>query len=215
VGWHDQALLIPEGGRLIQTHEPYRKEYRKAVYIVRDPRDVVISEFAYQRALGWVGVDFDEFLNLFLLGKVNGYGSWCDHVRGWLEAAASKQADVLVIRFEEMRRNTASALAATMRFLGVTTSSEKLESAIRSNSIEGMRAKEDRSPQIGRSSSEEHRFVRRGSVGGWRGKLTPAQSELIGQYVDSTLRLLGYENETPASGLTHQGFDFAVKVSQP
>src|SRR5437867_8735637 len=36
VGRHNQALpLLPGGGRLIQTHEPYREEYQKAVYLVR------------------------------------------------------------------------------------------------------------------------------------------------------------------------------------
>ena len=35
-------VLLGENGRFLQTHEPYRYEYNKAIYLVRDVRDVVI-----------------------------------------------------------------------------------------------------------------------------------------------------------------------------
>src|ERR1700737_891797 len=35
--------ILPGGGRLIKTHEKYRKDYTKAVLLVRDPRDVLLS----------------------------------------------------------------------------------------------------------------------------------------------------------------------------
>src|SRR5579863_5796840 len=36
--------LLPGGGRFIGTHESYRPAYRRAVYLVRDVRDVALSE---------------------------------------------------------------------------------------------------------------------------------------------------------------------------
>jgi len=44
VGLHGPAIpLLPGGGRLIKTHEPYQKQYKKAIYLVRDARDVVLA----------------------------------------------------------------------------------------------------------------------------------------------------------------------------
>jgi hypothetical protein len=42
---------MPDGSRLMHTHEPYRRDYRRVVYLVRDIRDVVLSEFAMAKNL--------------------------------------------------------------------------------------------------------------------------------------------------------------------
>ena len=39
IHWHAKPLL-PGEGRLIKTHEPYRSEYRRAIYLVRDMREL-------------------------------------------------------------------------------------------------------------------------------------------------------------------------------
>jgi len=53
-----RGAVLLDGGRLIKTHEPYRKEYGKAVYIVRDPRDVALSLHEYIRP----HEDLDDFV---------------------------------------------------------------------------------------------------------------------------------------------------------
>src|SRR5215469_5727904 len=72
--------VLPTGGRIIKTHEVYRSAYQKAVYIVRDVRDVVLSEFDYENARQRISEDFSTFLMLSLKSNVNGYGCWQDHV---------------------------------------------------------------------------------------------------------------------------------------
>ena len=70
VGKHQSgAPVLPGNGRLIKTHEPFRAEYRKAIFLVRDPRDVALSEFAFHRALGLAGDDFDSYLEHFSTRK--------------------------------------------------------------------------------------------------------------------------------------------------
>ena len=40
-GTHNQGLAaLPNQGRFLSSHEPYRAEYRRAAYLVRDVRDV-------------------------------------------------------------------------------------------------------------------------------------------------------------------------------
>ena len=198
VGLHGPAIpLLPGAGRLIKTHESYRKQYRKAIYLVRDVRDVALSEFAYQKALGWVADDFDLFLNQFLRGEVNPFSPWHRHVPGWVESPLAQSPDFLLIKFEDMRRNTESIVNRVLDFLGVVVDPQTVRDAIANNTVQRMQEKEQRSPQLSNTApkpaaSEESRFIRSGSIGGWRNRLTNAQVDLIEQRAGDVLVRMGY-----------------------
>lgn len=190
IGQQDRALpLLPHNGRLIKTHEPYRSEYKKAIYLVRDARDVALSEFAYQKALGLVPDDFEVYLGRFLKGKVNPFGSWVAHVDSWMKAKDAKCANILIVRYDELRRGPEESLAGMIEFLGMPVRREIIQRAIANNSVEKMRDKEKVNPQ---RASARGRFVRDGSVGGWSQAFTPAQAQLFQQYTGTALRRLGY-----------------------
>jgi Sulfotransferase domain len=184
--------LLTGKGRLIQTHELYRRAYTRAVYLVRDPRDVVLSEFARDRQFGFISCDLDEYLARFLRGKVNGVGPWQRHVLSWLDSPLPKDGNLLLVRFEEMRTNTESVLAGILNFLGVGIERERILKAIANNSLERMRAKEDRALVLHKSDTEDGRFVRRGAIGGWRAKLTGAQAHLFVQSAEDAMARVGY-----------------------
>lgn len=190
VGEHHQApRLLPKNGRLIKTHEAYRPEYYRGIYLVRDPRDVVLSEYAYQQALGLVSDDLDAYLNLFLDGRVNGYGSWQDHAQSWIEAASRNPKMLMVVKFENLRKDTPATLALILDFLNASASAEVIQSAITNNSVDRMRAKEKQTPQ---KASERGRFIRSGSVGGWRERMTAEQLSRVNVYANRELSILGY-----------------------
>jgi hypothetical protein len=194
VGGHSGApKLLPERGRLIKTHELYSATYRKAIYAVRDVRDVVLSEHSYQLWNGMYGGKLDDFLTGFLVGRVNGYGFWADHVHSWLDAVDAKKGNVLVIKFEDLRQNTCATLAEISKFLGVKVDARAITNAIQNNSVERMREKEDKARETTfKESRRGLRFVRQGSVGGWRQVLTDEQVQLVERYAMSALVRLGY-----------------------
>ena len=200
IGYHREAPpLLPNQGRLLKTHEPYRREYKKAIYLVRDGRDVVLSEFAYQKARGWIRDDFDAFLDSFLRGRVSGYGSWAQHVQSWMESPLAAGGNLLTLRFEDMRANAEKALADIAAFLGVSIDAAAIRSAIQNNTLKKMQSKEDRTPQFSNlppNNGNGLRFVRSGAVGGWRGRLSEAQLQLIDQHAGATLEALGYSSGT-------------------
>jgi sulfotransferase family protein len=190
VGRHGNApALLPGGARLLQTHEAYRKEYGRGIYLVRDPRDVALSEYAFQKARGWVDGDFQTYLMGFLKGEVNGFGSWRDHVRSWVAAADASADKVRIYRYDELRKSTLSWLTSLLEFLNVSADNQKISDAIASNSLQEMRKKEQLSPQ---KVSKKDRFVRNGSVGGWRENLTDEQIDLVNRYLGAELKRLGY-----------------------
>jgi hypothetical protein len=185
--------LMPNGGRLIKTHEVYHPEYRKAVYLVRDPRDVALSEYAYQTALGLVNQPLDEYLRVFLTKGVNPFASWSAHVQSWLSAPLSSE-QLLVVKFEDLRRDTVAGVAEIIRFFGLTPNEAQIRDAVTNNSVERMKAKEKESPQ---RASKKGQFIRSGSVGGWRGNLTEAQVAVVRDHATDLLNRLGYPLEAP------------------
>jgi hypothetical protein len=190
IGEHSSAVpLLPQAGRLIKTHEAYRKEYKKAVYLVRDTRDVALSEYAYERGLGRFDKGLDHFLELFVCGRVNGYGSWQHHVNSWLDAGAAGRVNLLLVRFEELRRNPEDALVCIFDFAGVKVSRQSIRTAVQNNSLQEMKKKEDRSPQMPDSTA---RFVRSGEIGGWIEQLADPQLGLIEKFTGDTLLRTGY-----------------------
>jgi len=190
VGEHSSAQsLLPGEGRLIKTHELYRPSYKKAIYLARDPRDVLFSEYAYEKALGVIDGDFDAFLDAFLRKGVNAFGLWTDHVNTWLDAADSNQCELLVVRFEEMRRDTERSLKQIMDFMNVAVEPSTIRKAIENNSLDQMKAKEKITPQ---RASAKGRFIGSGSVAGWKEKLSPSQLQLIDRYAGRAMSRLGY-----------------------
>jgi len=181
--------LLPQNGKFIASHERYRPEYKRAIYLARDARDVALSEFAYTRALEFFEGDLDQFLTTFLCGKISAFGPWQRHVTSWLDSPIAATGNLLVVRFEDLRQNPREGFARMAEFLGVNVDEERIRQAIANNSLDKMKEKEEAEPQ---RASVKGRFVRGGAVQGWRGKLTPAQVELIERHAGSALARLGY-----------------------
>jgi hypothetical protein len=192
VGQHNKGLaLLPGVGRLIGTHEQYRKDYNRAIYVVRDARDVLLSEFAFLKALDYFRGDLDEFISVFLFtcGSAYGYGPWHRHVSSWLDSPIAGTENLLLVRYEDLRQDPVTWFARMVEFLGVDVGREKIELAVENNSIQKMREKENREPV---RASIRGRFVRDGAVRGWVSKLSPAQVRLIEEHAGSALLRLGY-----------------------
>jgi len=185
--------LLPGNGRLIGTHEHYRKEYKRAIYLVRDARDVALSEFAYTSALEFFHGDLDQFLTTFLCGKISAFGPWQRHIGSWLDSPLAGTPNLLVIRFEDLRRSPFAGFRRMAEFLGVKPDAQLIQRAIANNTLDKMKTKERIEPRLAPLKGE---FVRSGSVQGWRSKLSPSQLQFIEQHAGSVLLRLGY----PLSG---------------
>jgi hypothetical protein len=199
--------ILPGGGRLIKTHEKYRSDYKKAVLLVRDGRDAFLSIYNSFVALGMAPIvskgDIDSFLLSYLQGRALQMGSWQDHTRSWLESPLAKNGNLMVVRYEDLRKNPEEMVGQLLQFVGITPDARAIRRAIENNTLQQMRAKEDSAKKAGEHSillgrrtaavDEVSRFVRKGAVAGWRGKLTDAQVKIFQQYAGDTLEAVGYE----------------------
>lgn len=194
VGFHRRVKPLVKGtGRIIKTHEPYRAEYGRAVWIVRDPRDVVISEYKlHLRAQTFFG-SFEKFVVWFSLPRVQGSADWQTHTCSWLNCPLS-QNRLLPVKFEDMRTNTGRELDRILRFMGFDMAPSVIETAIVQNSLQSMserHAAYDRT--LDGVISTGLPAVNTGLSGGWRSCLTQDQVSLIEGRFGITMDRLGYE----------------------
>ena len=210
MGTHrEMRPVLPNGGRLIKTHEQYRSEYRRAIYLMRDLRDVMLSNWARDKEMGFSdyfdhGKGMDGYVESFLQGKVTRFGSWQSHVDSWLNCPLAKNGNLLVVRYEDLRRDTENGLQEMLDFLGIKSDRDLLRRAVENNSLRNMREKEEKAKTSGatlgkgtllrkhRIDREDARFVRSGSVGGWREKLTDSQIDMVTKYAGEALLRAGY-----------------------
>lgn len=180
--------LLPRGGHLVRTHEPFRREYRKAIYLVRHVGDVIASYHHYLRLVGTDGYDMERFVSAFLDGEVDGYGTWVDHVDSWLDAPMDQR---MVVRYEDLHGETELTVAKILDFLGVPTDPQTIADAVANNSFERMRMKESLRPDA-HLFAEGERFVRRGAIGAARTELSESQWARVLLKCESPLARLGY-----------------------
>jgi hypothetical protein len=218
-GQRDAVALLPNQGRLIRTEEAFRPDYRRAIYIVRDGRDVALSEYAYQKAQGWIDCSFDDYLKMFVNGNASPYGSWEEHARSWIESPLNARGDLMLVSYRELKQKCEPTLTRIAEFLKVRVPAQVIQNAIQNNNLQNMRKKEDRAPQIGydprtKSIAEEKRFVRSGAVGGWRERLTPAQAEYLQRNTGKMLVRLGFEEDPSAVPTSAPSAELAVARSK-
>jgi hypothetical protein len=194
IGIHVHARpLVPGGGRLIKTHEPYRRKYRRAIYIVRDVRDVMLSHFARETAVDVLHVHaLDDYVRPFMEGRMTRFGSWQEHVDGWMNSPLAKDGNLLLLSFEDMRKDLEGTISRCLEFLGKEMDPSVIHSVVRNNSLEKMRAKEDQAKRLPKSPGEEGRSVGKGAIAGWRQRLTEPQLAVIDEFTGDMLERLGY-----------------------
>ena len=186
--------LLEGGGRLLKTHELYRPDYKRAVYIARDVRDVAVSEYFYLTMKRYIPrQEFDVFLSNFLRHRVNTFGSWITHVASWLEAMETHRVELLVVKYEQLLEQKQQELERIVSFLGLEVDRGRIRSAIEHNSRDQMRRKEDHARKtIFKSFRDDIRFVRKAASGGWRETITEPQLAAIESRARQPLVQLGY-----------------------
>ena len=72
--------------RLIKSHECFDPRYRRVIYIVRDPRDVALSAYHYDRKGRNIpdGFPIEEYITTRFMKTDEYFGSWGEHAGSWL-----------------------------------------------------------------------------------------------------------------------------------
>jgi hypothetical protein len=191
--------------RIIKSHGSFDPRYRRVICIVRDPRDVVVSQYHYLRKLRRISDEFpmDAFLDRFLAGDLKLHlGSWGQNVGSWL-AARAHSPGFLLLRYEDLLSDTARELKRVAEFIGLPVDSSIISAAVERSSPDKMRESEKAQGQrsaLIKGSRNDISFVRSARSGGWRADLTDGQVARIETAWGDLMACLGYELVTREAG---------------
>jgi Sulfotransferase domain len=158
IDWSTKAYWVQTVGgpiidapspRLVWTHSAYDAMFPKVVYVVRDPRDVVISYYHHHRkyysGAGW-SQPFGDFFRKFLADEV-WPGAWDRHVEDWLAHGDDVPRGLLLVRYEDMLGAPTREARRLAQFLDLDRTAEDLEKAVAWASFDNMRALEVQQPE--------------------------------------------------------------------
>ena len=145
-----------------------------AIYIVRNPLDVIVSSANH------FGVGIDQTIDeLGHTGTGDApsdrnarqyYGSWSLNVSSWTQNAMPA---LHVVRYEDMQDQPLEAFAGVARFLDLNPPRDRLERAVANSSFRALKAQEEAHGFVERT--EHTRFFREGRSGAWKEALSEQQ----------------------------------------
>jgi len=176
--------------RLIKSHSWFRKDILRAVYLVRDGRDVLISLYHYYITRENKDLSFSEFYEDYMNGK---YGQlWHQNVESWLINGRERLGEnLLVLRFEDLKADTRQTLTRAAEFLDLPSDRSEVEKALEISDISRMRKIElERRGPIDNINAS---FYRGGKTGEWTDLFTPDIREGFQMVAGKVLNLAGYD----------------------
>jgi len=189
--------------RILKSHQYFDPRYQKVIYIVRDPRDVVLSEYHFQIKRRVIGEEFPiaDFVTRFLRNQLgHPYGSWSENVASWLYTRGSHPG-FLLVQYEALLSQATREMGRIANFLGVEGNPASLSHAIEQSSASRMRELEQKQAHLWSSTKDtrlDKPFVREAKAGGWHTELPQDCVARIEAAWGGLMTDIGYEVSVPA-----------------
>ncbi len=163
--------------RLVKTHQLAEDNplyaQPKALYVLRDPRDTMISFYYYasKRKKGRFEGTFDEFVE----NNTFGIDAYNKHIESWYSKAS------WVFDYETLMKAPLASFLKVFDDLGINIQRELLQKALLFSQPDKLKAaeKENSRPNHSVNFDEDFTFVRNASIAQWKDKMSPEQATHI------------------------------------
>ena len=170
------------------------------IYIVRDPRDVVISYSKYRH------LDYDKTIEHMIGSKVNIpfvrdikdisnieiTGSWAFHYNSWKDGVS--EIPRVILKYEDLLNNSVEIFTNLIKFLSnvmkLEVNYEKIISSNNLSTFNNLKNFERKNKFFENKSAEN--FFRIGKSGNWKKELNNAQIKKIEESFKVEMKILGY-----------------------
>lgn len=196
--------------RLIKSHLPIAflpvqlwTVKPKIVLVTREAKDTAISFYHhYVHLLKYNGTK-EEFLELFLQGKVM-YGSYWDYLEQF-HMVQAKYPNIKAIKYEELKHNMSEVLKDLCTFLDKPLSAEKLnklEHHLQFSSMKDNPAinfdpnEQDTTDPNYKTADGAFTFIRRGETGAYKDEMSPEFIKIFDQVTNDRFKHINlYQNK--------------------
>ena len=202
VPWHEHMSLeemesMPSP-RFFKSHLPYQlmpgggdpaNTKAKYINVIRNPKDAAVSYYNHKKLMmpSPVAPSWQDFIKTIIEGKGH-YGPFYDHFMGWW--AHRDAPNILILTYEQMKRNPRTAVTSIASFLGYSLTDEVIDKIVIDTSFDKMKdnkaANKEYFTEL--SGSGNLAFMRKGVIGDWRNVFTPEQSAMMDAVVEEKMK---------------------------
>lgn len=160
-----------------------------AVYIVRDPRDIIPSlashyEITFDRAIEMMADGTHTSSDKVIKHYVS---TWSNHVGSWL---SELPYPIALVKYEHLLEHTEDVFATVLHFMGHNPDPAKVKQAVKACSFDAVR-RQEQSDGFKEAKGKEM-FFRRGKAGCWKDDLSKEQVARVEKDHGAAMHGLGY-----------------------
>jgi len=192
----NESEFINKKLRIFKCHDYYDHRFGRAIYIVRDPREVVVSAYFFAIKIGTISKNYSKrkFVRNFLNGEFNSnFGTWYQHVGSWYGA---KDNNILFIRYEDLKKKMAVEILKIAKFLKIEISSKKISKIVRKTSFKILQDQEGKHGVDWASipnNASKIKFFRDAKIDSWKNFLTKKEVKKIKQMWGRNMKIFNYK----------------------
>lgn len=228
-----EAMIVPgyrlklpdERSVLLKTHWemdsslPMMNRTKGFIYLVRNPLDVMISQFHFNMMRNFKGYseksdkEIKELKNYYiktfiqyqgnpLVGDGGGNTSWVGHVSSW--TAETQHYPFVIVRYEDMITNPEAEIRRVAVFFNKELNNDEVANIVRKTSFKAMKKMEDKEIRdekhgfffhkgLKNSHDSGNRFMRKGKTGEGKQHI---DADLLQQFFDTfeeSMEMMGYK----------------------
>ena len=185
--------------RYLKSHHPFDSRYPKVIYIVRNPKDVLISNYYYYLKFhpNDKKASFNAYYKEFMNKGVNDFGNWGSNVESWLINREHIKNGFHLCYYEDLLKNTYHEIKKIIKFLNLNISSNRILKAIDYASLNNMQRIEKKNFKFSKLLNKSDRkipFVRAYKYNKLSKKITLTNKQInqLKHNFKNTLKLLKY-----------------------
>lgn len=177
--------------QILKSHDYYSPFYRgkKVIYVTRAGVDCITSYYHFANARSEVPHPHEAFVE----GDTAKIKSWPKHMLGWHDAPVESK---LVVRYENLKSDSATELRRVADFLGFAVSDERIADAVAKSDFKRMKELEEKYGYYKDNRTGEGKkspFVRKGKVGAKSDVFTDVQIGRFKELSRKAAMIYGYE----------------------
>jgi len=154
--------------RFIKSHAGFHPDYKNLIYLVRDPRSVMVSYHIFLTKLGFIDMSLSEFIHNPSLGII----SWVQHVDDWMNKTIPGTR-IRVFRYEDMLSDVEASIEEIAFLIGCKLTSEQVGRIAEHCSFAEMKALEKTTGSLATLRHDKSfTFLRQGLSSGWKEEIS-------------------------------------------
>jgi len=194
VPYPQHALLPLSFACVLQTHVACSPTFPKAVYMMRDGRDVMVSHYFHvagnRKAQGLKTGDIRTELPAFIRESARQPNSsplnWSAHVKSYFEQPHDR---IPLLRYEDLLADGVSEISRILEeLIGHPLSPSLIAMSCERHSFQRLSGRS-------RGADDRGSWLRNGETGDWKNHFTPAAADEFLKHFGDALILSGYESD--------------------